>query len=88
MQLRQLAGTAGVQQREAGRNMSKAEPLEKVAQHISEKQARRGSDAALLSWAAFAAQTSCCVVPLKPMSMWFPLHTSVPGHKTIRSHWL
>ena len=39
-QLRQLAGTAGVQQREAGRKMSKAELLEKVAQHISEKQAR------------------------------------------------
>ncbi|CAJ1376535.1 unnamed protein product [Effrenium voratum] len=60
VQLRQLAGTAGVQQREDGRNMSKAELLEKVAQHISEKQARRGGDAALLSWAAFAAETSCC----------------------------
>ena len=40
VQLRQLAGIAGVQQREAGRNMSKAELLEQVAQHISEKQAR------------------------------------------------
>ena len=39
-QLRQLAGAAGVQQREAGRNMSQAELLEKVAQHVSEKQAR------------------------------------------------
>ena len=40
VQLRQLAGAAGVQQREAGRNMSKAELLEKVAQHVSEEQAR------------------------------------------------
>ena len=35
VQLRQLAGTAGVQQYEAGRNASK-----KVAQHVSEEQAR------------------------------------------------
>ena len=40
VQLRQLAGTAGVQQREAGRNMSKAELLEKVAQHVSEEQSQ------------------------------------------------
>ncbi|CAJ1457483.1 unnamed protein product, partial [Effrenium voratum] len=38
VQLRQLAGAAGVQQYEAGRNLPKAELLEKVAQHISEKQ--------------------------------------------------
>ncbi|CAJ1461403.1 unnamed protein product, partial [Effrenium voratum] len=37
-QLRQLAGAAGVQQYEAGRNTSKAELLEKVAQHVSEEQ--------------------------------------------------
>ena len=40
VQLRQLAGTAGVQQREAGRNLPKAELLEKVAQHVSQEQAR------------------------------------------------
>ena len=40
VQLRQLAGAADVQQYEAGRNLPKAELLEKVAQHISEKQAR------------------------------------------------
>ena len=39
-QLRQLAGAAGVQQYEAGRNASKTELLEKVAQHVSEEQAR------------------------------------------------
>ncbi|CAJ1431525.1 unnamed protein product [Effrenium voratum] len=38
VQLRQLAGTAGVQQREAGRNLPKAELLEKVAQHVSQEQ--------------------------------------------------
>ena len=39
-QLRQLAGAAGLQQYEAGRNASKAELLEKVAQHVSQEQAR------------------------------------------------